>query len=203
MKISTFYKFLKQSQISDIFWMSKFPSHWLTAGKIYDCTIVRKLKLLDFIKVFDSCKNSSLRTFQRVKPLFSLMQDCIIRIERLNKCIAHLFWVMNLLFFMQRGLGLTPFVPILSGCHLPFRFRFKSFEWIIFNFQQNIFKHTILISPSIFSTSQHHQKKLYARFKKIYFWFFIWAYVHNFWLWGKKGNHSLEKSGDNFSWKSS
>ena len=82
-----------------------------------DCTMVRKL--FDFIKLFDSCKNSSLRTFQWVKPLFSLMQDCIIRMERLNKCIAHLFWVMNLLFFMQRGLGLTPFVPILPVVTCP------------------------------------------------------------------------------------
>ena len=120
-----------------------------------DCTMVRKL--FDFIKLFDSCKNSSLRTFQWVKPLFSLMQDCIIRIERLNKCIAHLFWVMNLLFFMQRGLGLTPFVPIyrLSPA-LPFMY-----EWIIFNFQQNIFEHTFF--------------NLYTRLRKIYIWFLIWA----------------------------
>ena len=99
-----------------------------------DCTMVRKL--FDFIKRFDSCKNSSLRTFQWVKPLFSLMQDCIIRIERLNKCIAHLFWVMNLLFFMQRGLELTPFVPILPVVTCPSVFGLSPLN--IFFFQQNI-----------------------------------------------------------------
>ena len=122
-------------------------------------TIVRKL--FDFIKLFDSSKNSSLRTFQWVKPLFSLMQDCIIRIERLNKCIAHLFLGNEFALFYAAWIGVDTFCPNFTGCHLPFRFRFKSFEWIIFNFQQNIFEHTFF--------------NLYTRFKTNHIWFLIWA----------------------------